>query len=839
MIPSNITREHIIEAINEIRRSGVPSHRESVRWSLVYEGKQFPPKYVISLANKFASGRELDPFQFSGGDETNEFLKERGFEIVGKIARVQIVKVVTHHRNPQRAAELCYEEGIVAVGWTDIGDLSGLTKEEIMQKSQEKWERTPQESVSDARQLITFRDEIGQGDIVIAYRTNNIVAMIGEIEGDYFFDDKNKVGNRDGDVGYANQRRVRWWEKPRNFNRSYLPPPLNERVALPGTILICERDYERSKLIEDLRNAGLEVRFQAIQRNWWIEKTYYKGRSSRETGESSLGKALWSPQKDRRGADIYKNMRAVKRGDIILHLIDNKAIVGISNVEKECDSDFFCLPGTAWDDGTGKRPGYMVTLQGYKPLKAPLLRNDFLGQKYRQTLVRLINEGRDVFYNRNLNLRQGAYLTRVPSELLGILNEVYKEKTGEDLRHLLEPEVPTYAPLTEVNKRIFAHLALGRNIIFYGPPGTGKTRKAVEIAKWFCGEAVNRFSFETANAEWTAYDVVGGPTFSGKTRLKIKPGFLTLAAKKCSDSLQTSDVPYWLIIDEINRANLDLAFGKVFSLLDVEYRDQPIFDESELVGMENADDYRPVTIPPDFRILATMNTYDTALLFSLGYAFRRRFAFVEVGSPFLGKAEEDRYEVNEQEWGRLELTSEDQIEEIAAEIDSWILEKAYLQLSPRLKNNLKLPNFDLTESLQTKNEDFKEGKLDPFNPYILACKLSEEITRKGVIEAGYAQAVDIVKYTLIYTALFSYDAERETIVKALDEAVKAYFVPHIEYYLPRARRKMTIGEKEEEEEAINKLKDFEGLVGKLGLIRSQRKILEIISRLKMGETRIF
>jgi len=121
----------------------------------------------------------------------------------------------------------------------------------------------------------------------------------------------------------------------------------------------------------------------------------------------------------------------------------------------------------------------------------------------------------------------------------------------------------------------------------------------------------------------------------------------------------------------------------------------------------------------------------------------------------------------------------------------------------------------------------------------LACKLSEEITRRGIVEAGYAQAVDVIKYTIIYTALFSKGDAKEPVVRALDEAVKAYFVPHIEYYLPRARRKMTIGGKEEEEEAIKKLRDFESFIKKLGLIRSQNKMQEIISRLEMGETRIF
>mgnify|MGYP007030125015 CR=1 FL=1 len=63
---------------------------------------------------------------------------------------------------------------------------------------------------------------------------------------------------------------------------------------------------------------------------YWIEKTIVHGRPDRIEGERALGKALWSPQKDKRGADIYKNMRAVQTGDVIFHLVDNSKIVGVS-----------------------------------------------------------------------------------------------------------------------------------------------------------------------------------------------------------------------------------------------------------------------------------------------------------------------------------------------------------------------------------------------------------------------------------------------------------------------------------------------------------------------------
>jgi hypothetical protein len=62
----------------------------------------------------------------------------------------------------------------------------------------------------------------------------------------------------------------------------------------------------------------------------WIEKTLVKGRTDREQGEHRLGAALWSPQKAKNGADIYKDMRAVREGDVVLHLIDNRQFSGVS-----------------------------------------------------------------------------------------------------------------------------------------------------------------------------------------------------------------------------------------------------------------------------------------------------------------------------------------------------------------------------------------------------------------------------------------------------------------------------------------------------------------------------
>lgn len=83
MIPKNIKKDDIIKAIEEAKKVGVPEERGSKKYLLEFNGDHFPPKYIISLANRYVNGRKLDFSEFSGGKETNDFLRAVGFNIVG------------------------------------------------------------------------------------------------------------------------------------------------------------------------------------------------------------------------------------------------------------------------------------------------------------------------------------------------------------------------------------------------------------------------------------------------------------------------------------------------------------------------------------------------------------------------------------------------------------------------------------------------------------------------------------------------------------------------------------------------------------------------------------
>lgn len=84
MIPNNISEENIFKALSWIDSHGVPREHISTKFSLVLEGKLYPTKYVITIANVFANGSQHSPALFSGGDETNNFLKRYGFIIISQ-----------------------------------------------------------------------------------------------------------------------------------------------------------------------------------------------------------------------------------------------------------------------------------------------------------------------------------------------------------------------------------------------------------------------------------------------------------------------------------------------------------------------------------------------------------------------------------------------------------------------------------------------------------------------------------------------------------------------------------------------------------------------------------
>ena len=99
--------------------------------------------------------------------------------------------------------------------------------------------------------------------------------------------------------------------------------------------------------------------------------------------------------------------------------------------------EFDGIPNTEWGVG----PSYLVKLRDSIALRPSLTRETFFASPYRERLNSVIDNGaKNLFYNREPNLNQGAYLTPCPADLVRILNNAYKESTGKSLAAVV-PEI--------------------------------------------------------------------------------------------------------------------------------------------------------------------------------------------------------------------------------------------------------------------------------------------------------------------------------------------------------------------------------------------------------------
>jgi len=97
MIPdSQISKEPVLAAISQIDSQGVPPQRASTKFEIAFNSKRYSPKYVVSMAAKLATGKELLPNEFSGGEETNASLRRLGFDVLPRGAPQYSAKARVH-----------------------------------------------------------------------------------------------------------------------------------------------------------------------------------------------------------------------------------------------------------------------------------------------------------------------------------------------------------------------------------------------------------------------------------------------------------------------------------------------------------------------------------------------------------------------------------------------------------------------------------------------------------------------------------------------------------------------------------------------------------------------
>jgi 5-methylcytosine-specific restriction endonuclease McrBC GTP-binding regulatory subunit McrB len=373
----------------------------------------------------------------------------------------------------------------------------------------------------------------------------------------------------------------------------------------------------------------------------------------------------------------------------------------------------------------------------------------------------------------------------------------------------------------------------GKNVVLYGPLGIGKTKVALQLCERFLnGKVGEAYDIVTATAEWTYSDMIKGyePKDGSFT---LKEGILTKAVRLCLERLKNKKGPYWLVIDELNRANLDLALGSFFTLLDIDYRSElPLLNEEDCKAMKCP--FEPLYIPYSFRIIATMNAYDRSLLLPLGFAFMRRFAFIKVPSKIA--IDEEIQSVYDQEIKE----RYEEVQKIFNEAVEWLnvigrtLKK---QIIDAIKEFGKLRNDEYADYAMLKNIDLDEvigEQLNKEQSYCLKIGnkdldfidllliLSRVISKLKIAEIGLAMIIDAVKFVAVYLAKSN---SKIPLQQIMDEAINAYILPQFEFIMPALRKEKVLGTSDIE----SRWKILVSFAGFMGLKRTA-KVLEAASK---------
>lgn len=488
-----------------------------------------------------------------------------------------------------------YQDGVMGLGWNKIGDLREYRKQQdlIAPLKQNYGDDTSQKNSADM--LYGFAYEMKPGDIVFAKKGRSMIVGRGVVTSDYFYD-----ANREN---HPHLRKVEWTDRG-----EWKTDTMLAMKTLTNITSYTEHIKYLNRLI-DAHNK-VEKSLESTGNNyWWLTGSpkYWSPSNDWELGED-IDYTLYNEKGNKRR--VFKHFMEARPNDIVIAYESTPVlqIVAIGRVVSETD-------------------GEVLYIRKVEDLLSPVPYSEILTNPILQKSEPVMNRCQGSLFH----LSQEEY-----EEVMRLIRQENPEPIIED-----DEQTEEYAVYTDKDfleevymdehqlQTIKSLLMRKKNLILQGAPGVGKTFAAQRLAFAMMGvKDESRVKVIQFHQNYSYEDFVMGYKPNVEGGFSLNNGIFY---DFCQQAKAHRDMPYFLIIDEINRGNLSKIFGELLQLIEADYRDQPL---------QLAYNKQRFSVPSNLYIIGMMNTADRSLAM-IDYALRRRFSFFEMKPGFETKAFND------------------------------------------------------------------------------------------------------------------------------------------------------------------------------------------------------
>ena len=559
--------------------------------------------------------------------------------------------------------EACRDGGFIAIGWDELGDLSGLSKEEFIHRWKQAVDAGNNWKRAAVNQVWRFLN-LEEGDRIVANQGTSKVLGFGIVTGDYFFVPTGKHRHRVPVEWYdLEPRQVKkgGWKKTmiklseaefqeisqaQDASQSHqrqnpFPTKTFELLAslhkTPTQEVYRSRYDEFKEYVEEpvqrIMKRVAESLPQPMLDMLEVKKGVFGRIPKNDYGKGGAWDFYWGafyPKGGKRITDaqlfigIHHDVvrygfyigeyGSDQRARFIKNCRDNASTIG--RLLKELLPSGLKFEDSERDDKT-------------KRLISPMDFESWVKDPERTGVQAVISIERDSI----LRTSEEQLVNDVAKAFMGLFPLMLLASSDDPMRRIYEyleaeplPDSDPY-PLSqfsdetgiddmEISRWVRAITRKGQ-IIFYGPPGTGKTYIAERLARHLIGGGAGFMDLLQFHPAYAYEDFIQGirpkSRADGSLEYPVVEGRLMEFCRRARN-VKGRCV---LILDEINRANLSRVFGELMYLL--EYRDAKI-------PLASGGEFQ---IPSNVYIIGTMNTADRSIAL-VDHALRRRFAFIRL-----------------------------------------------------------------------------------------------------------------------------------------------------------------------------------------------------------------